>query len=204
MADFPTALTAAEDNVTDVLAKHLNDLEAKIGIDGSAVTSSLDYKISQTSTKTYIDSGDEVLASEVRCSAYLSTDQLNLPDATGALVELDAVIYDSGSDFNTGTHRFVIPVTGYYHVCASIRFTNTLIGKYNMQVVKETGSLLKISVIDYTTTVGDELVLASSNILYLSEGNYLELRCRIDVGGATVDIDDHKYNTYLTVHLLSI
>lgn len=45
MADFPTAKTNAVDNVTDVLAKHINNLESKVGIDGSADTSSLDYKV---------------------------------------------------------------------------------------------------------------------------------------------------------------
>ena len=33
MADFPTAKTEAVDNVTDVLAKHINNLEDKVGID---------------------------------------------------------------------------------------------------------------------------------------------------------------------------
>jgi hypothetical protein len=45
MADFPIDLTNATDNVTDVLAKHLNNLEAKVGVDNSAVTTSLDYKV---------------------------------------------------------------------------------------------------------------------------------------------------------------
>jgi len=45
MADFPTALTGAVDNTTDVLAKHLNNLEEKVGIDNSADTDSLDYKV---------------------------------------------------------------------------------------------------------------------------------------------------------------
>jgi len=45
MADFPTAKTEAVDNVTDVLAKHINNLEDKVGIDSSADTSSLDYKV---------------------------------------------------------------------------------------------------------------------------------------------------------------
>lgn len=43
---FPTNLTNAADNVTDVLAAHINNLEAKVGIDGSAVTTSHDYKLS--------------------------------------------------------------------------------------------------------------------------------------------------------------
>jgi hypothetical protein len=45
MADFPTAKTEAVDNVTDVLAKHINNLEDKVGIDSSADADSLDYRI---------------------------------------------------------------------------------------------------------------------------------------------------------------
>jgi hypothetical protein len=40
---FPTSLTNAVDGVTDVIAAHLNNLEAKVGIDDSLVTTSLDY-----------------------------------------------------------------------------------------------------------------------------------------------------------------
>lgn len=40
---FPTNLTNAVDGVTDVVADHLNNLEAKVGIDGSLVATSLDY-----------------------------------------------------------------------------------------------------------------------------------------------------------------
>jgi len=43
MADFPAVLTSAVDNTTDVLAKHLNNLEAKVGINDSAVMTSLDF-----------------------------------------------------------------------------------------------------------------------------------------------------------------
>jgi len=45
MPDFPTAKTEAEDNVTDVLAKHLNNLEDKVGIDDDTNENSLDYII---------------------------------------------------------------------------------------------------------------------------------------------------------------
>ena len=46
MPDFPVVLTSAIDGVTEIVAKHINNLEAKVGVDGSAVTSSLDYKVS--------------------------------------------------------------------------------------------------------------------------------------------------------------
>ena len=49
MSDFPVALTGAVDGVpgvgTPIAAKHLNNLEIKVGIDNSANTSSLDYKV---------------------------------------------------------------------------------------------------------------------------------------------------------------
>jgi len=45
MADFPTDLSNVQDNVTDVLAKHINNLEVKVGVNSSAVTTSLDYKV---------------------------------------------------------------------------------------------------------------------------------------------------------------
>jgi hypothetical protein len=40
---FPINLTAAVDGVTDVMAAHLNNVEGKIGIDGSGAVTSLDY-----------------------------------------------------------------------------------------------------------------------------------------------------------------
>lgn len=40
---FPAALTNAVDGVTEIVAAHLNNLEAKVGIDNSAVVTSLDY-----------------------------------------------------------------------------------------------------------------------------------------------------------------
>ena len=41
---FPVTLTNAVDNDTEIVASHLNNLEAKLGVDGSAVETSLDYR----------------------------------------------------------------------------------------------------------------------------------------------------------------
>jgi hypothetical protein len=48
---FPTNLTNAVDGITDVVADHLNHLEAKVGIDGSLVTTSLDYLLKNPASK---------------------------------------------------------------------------------------------------------------------------------------------------------
>jgi hypothetical protein len=54
MSDFPVVLTNAADGVpgvgTPILAKHLNNLEAKVGIDNSAVVTTLDYLLKNTAS----------------------------------------------------------------------------------------------------------------------------------------------------------
>jgi hypothetical protein len=47
---FPISLTNAIDGDTEIIASHLNNLEAKVGIDGSLDTSSLDYILTNTSS----------------------------------------------------------------------------------------------------------------------------------------------------------
>ena len=42
---FPTNLSNAVDGVTEIIAAHLNNLEAKVGIDNSGVVTSLDYLV---------------------------------------------------------------------------------------------------------------------------------------------------------------
>ena len=42
---FPSTLTNAVDGVTEMVAAHLNNLEAKVGVDNSSVATSLDYML---------------------------------------------------------------------------------------------------------------------------------------------------------------
>jgi hypothetical protein len=47
---FPEELTGAVDGLTEIEAAHLNNLEAKVGIDGSTVPTSLDYLLKNPSS----------------------------------------------------------------------------------------------------------------------------------------------------------
>lgn len=109
---FPTDLTNAVDGLTNVLAAHINNLEAKIGIDNSAVITSLDYLV-----KTAVDpghthttgggSGDVIGPSSAVDSNFVGFDT-----ATGKLIK------DSGSkaaDFATAGHNH----TGTYAPAAN-------------------------------------------------------------------------------------
>jgi microcystin-dependent protein len=45
---YPTSKTNAVDNTTEIVAAHLNNLESKVGIDGSADANSIDYQLKNT------------------------------------------------------------------------------------------------------------------------------------------------------------
>ena len=47
---FPSTLTGAIDGVTEIEAAHLNNLEAKVGVDNSIDPNSLDYKLRNPSS----------------------------------------------------------------------------------------------------------------------------------------------------------
>jgi hypothetical protein len=82
MADFPVALTGATDNVTDVLAKHINNIETKIGINSSADASSIDYKLGVLVANTSgVNSGDNAANSS---STYIGTTAHALNRTTAA------------------------------------------------------------------------------------------------------------------------
>lgn len=85
MADFPTALTNAVDGSTDVLAKHLNNLEAKVGIDSSAVTTSHDYKLSGVTgtDKAVSKTGTETLTNKTLSSPVINTPTGDVATKTG-------------------------------------------------------------------------------------------------------------------------
>ena len=88
MADFPTAKTEAVDNVTDVLAKHVNNLEDKVGIDSSADASSLDYKVAQNTEKVSFDSTSSTKLGTIEEGADV-TDATNVNSA-GATMNTDS------------------------------------------------------------------------------------------------------------------
>ena len=116
MTDFPISLSAVTDNVDDVMAKHLNNLEAKLGIDGSSVVTSHDYILTQlklgwiyadeswsynaankinvpSGAASIYQKGDKIKLTQVRSQAYTND------PAAGDDIELEMV---DTSGFNVG------------------------------------------------------------------------------------------------------
>jgi hypothetical protein len=88
---FPANLTYAVDGITDVMADHLNNLEAKVGIDGSEVSTSLDYLLKNPGSVDpgHVHSGYQVAGSYITA---LTGDVAALgPGSAAATIQAGAV-----------------------------------------------------------------------------------------------------------------
>lgn len=80
MADFPAVLTNVTPGVTEIKAKHINNLEAKVGIDGSEVVTSLDYLLKNPVS---IDPGHKHTLINSASDVTATAAEVNLLDLTG-------------------------------------------------------------------------------------------------------------------------
>jgi len=137
----------------------------------------------------------------VKCRATLSTAQLNLTDGTYTLVALDTETYDVGSDFDTTTHLFTAPVTGYYEIMGNIMYGNLIALKTYKAAIYVDGVIAHAQ---YTHSGWiDNVAAAVSTIYKLTAGQTVGLYARVDCGSNAVDISGGVY-TSLSIHLLSI
>ena len=134
MSDFPIALSAVVDNVDDALAKYINNLEAKLGIDGSAVTTSHDYKLGGVtgSDKAASIAGTETLTNKTLTSPKLNEDvaltstatELNTLDGSlprksiiagttqGVKIPQNSTKYIGIAEISIGAYLIPIPTAG--------------------------------------------------------------------------------------------
>ncbi|MFA4904482.1 MAG: hypothetical protein WC600_17245 [Desulfobaccales bacterium] len=105
---FPATLTNAQDGITDVMAAHLNALEAKVGIDGSLVTTSLDYLVKNPAS----DNPGHVhsIYAPVAQTMYIGTTAVPINRGTGALALAGITGITPGANFAL-TQNSVVPLT---------------------------------------------------------------------------------------------
>jgi len=148
----------------------------------------------------FVQDGD-ITTTTAKARAYLNSDQNNLVDATSTLVNLDAENYDPGSNFNTTTHQFTAPVTGYYMIVGSVGFNNVVTDeRYNAEI------RVNGTIVVYSTEVpggASPFRLPISTIEYVTQGQTIDLYATSFSGDNTVDLVKTTSSTFLAVHLLS-
>ncbi len=116
---FPAALSNAVDGVTEIVAAHLNNLEAKVGIDNSSVPASLDYLLKNAAS---IDPGhkhSKLWASDGSPEAVTVDAAGNVGIGTTGPVDKLKVVggisvtqFASSRDSNSTFHEFKLDATG--------------------------------------------------------------------------------------------
>jgi hypothetical protein len=147
-----------------------------------------------------------VSGTEVKARAYLSSAQADLVNTSATLVNLDAESYDIGSDFNTTTHLFTAPVTGYYDVKAQVHLSSVVVNKeYHLFIKRDSTDVLHNWNNSPATLVNLIFSMRIEDTIYCTAGQTLGLWVQSDSGGNTVDLygTDPKFN-YMSVHLLSV
>jgi hypothetical protein len=137
------------------------------------------------------------LPSFMGVTAYLSTSQSVSPGGgVRTLVNLDATLFDTDSGFNTTTHKYTIPVAGYWLLVCSALFFSSNYGFTSFYVDGTT---------EYYAT---ELNISSGNnsvgslgILSLSQGQTVDMRV---ITNSTINIFGGANYTYFSAIWLGV
>lgn len=161
----------------DVLCSHINDLQTK-----KVDTDWKDYK----------------------ARAYLSGDQSNIVDDTITKVLLDAETYDPGGAFDADgvDSEYIAPVSGYYLIKGQIHWTAAAAGTYRSSIYIEGAEKSRGNI--KVTAEANYFAVPVSDVLYVAQGESIDLRARHNAGVDTPDIVGDEKLTFLTIHIQSI
>lgn len=217
---FPTDLDSndVKDNTDEMTSTDHNDhsvqieaLQAKVGKNGSAVTSSHDYKLSGVTgtDKTVSKTGTEILTNKtiisptiidgfVGARATLAATLTTTVRSAFTKLALDTETYDVGANFASG--KFVAPVNGYYRISAYVYFNNVTDNAVFSAAIYKNNSMLQSFTSNSTSLAGTEISAGGSDEFYLAATDYIELfYYHTDV--VQVDIDGSASSSHLTVVL---
>jgi len=141
------------------------------------------------------------LAKQSRSRAYLSTVDQSIPDITWTKIELNAESYDNQNEFDSTTnYRFTATEAGYYFASGKIVYTAVVDQKNYIVAIYKNG--IRVSQKHTNASGTARAGVAVSDVIYLAEGDYLELWTYHD-SGATKYVIYNSWLTFLTIHKLS-
>lgn len=134
--------------------------------------------------------------------AYLSADQLNLVNCITTQVEFNVETYDPGGNFNTSTHKYTVPVKGYYQVSATLEFLDLVADKYYAVYVRKNGSIFARAFV-HASSNGSGLVSTTISDIQLFEvGDLIDVAAYQFTWVNTVDIGGGSEKTYFAIALI--
>lgn len=131
----------------------------------------------------------------------------NINTDTVTIVQLDNESYDPGDNFDTNTHRFTAPYSGYYAIPTMATFAhnhpaNQLPADKAYQVFLYKNGSTRLLNAGIHSSWGGALGCAASDIYYLAEGDYVDMRVWHNAG-ITIELWGYEHSTFMAAHLLS-
>lgn len=136
---------------------------------------------------------------------YLGTSQAGIGTGAPTLIEIDTESYDKGNNFNTGTHKYTVPVAGIYGIYAVFLITGPTVddgfpyfASIFVNGVEEAQNL------NQGSKTGDPLSVNVNTEIQLSQGDLVDFRGETGIGAGPITLAAGTINTYLQIKLLSI
>jgi len=211
MGNFPTSVYAPRtianrtgvvydaDNTKTLYAEDLNKTNDEVVAIENAL--GLNPKGIFASVKAWLTSLSK--GYQVRCRVSLGTNQANI-GTSYVTVNLDSEQYDTGGDFNSTTHRFTAPVSGYYQINASAYLYDIIADQesLNMRIYKNNSTIVsRNQLIASKANTGH--TIKTSDCIYLAEDDYIEMQVQVPIS-SNCDIYNSSALTYLSIHLISL
>lgn len=135
--------------------------------------------------------------------AYLSAQQSNLTGNAWNKINLNLLTQDLGGNFNTATYKFVVPVTGLYHIIGTVLFTNTVADKRYLTAIYNNGASI-VEASGHASFISSLSVIAEDYV-FLQADDEIELYAQPESGGGvdTVDVSSGSKATMLIINLLT-
>lgn len=132
--------------------------------------------------------------------AFLSSNQLNLTNATPTKVLLNSETFDIQGNF--ASNRFTSTVASYYAVASQVTYTEIVADKLYECIVQKNGG----TGLNYYTqsSLVQSLTAGGADIVYLDVDDYLELWAAQHSGVNTVDIVGGTGVTFMAVMRIPI
>ena len=135
--------------------------------------------------------------------AYLSSGQNDLTANSWNKINLNAVSYDLGGNYDTSLFKFTAPVTGLYRLEGAVHFSSLENSKTYGAAIYVNGSAKKISYKD-TNSGANQLAVNVSDEVYLQKDAYVELYANpVNAAGNGVDVVSGEVNTSLICRLVT-
>ena len=157
-----------------------------------------DFKIEGTNRKlkdidTAINNINDRLDEQVYCCVHMGSTQQSFSSGTYALVNLGYVEADTHKGFNTNTHTYTVPRSGYYLIVTQVEFsfdgTRRIISR-----IQVNGTAIRYGI---NGGVGASSAVPLTEIRYLNQGDTVNLYAKVD--GVASSIAANNMSTYFQI-----